>query len=256
MHTALWQYTQSNADVLTLLTEQARLLVDHPRDDEWAIAEHIRTLAYPITSWPEYGVLLELMQPIYLRQPAYLNGEWNYNGHWLSVLQNRSLTEEALVLEHQLAVETPWELYRQTTYAGHLASSGRHEEAYVWLDSVLQREQPFETYELQNVYNTYDNLMSGQGHYDRLVPMIEAWIERQPTEAGYDVYQRLLGCLVMDDQIDRADELVREWVAAGRVEGELPIGSEASARCGGLLHAGTGASHQLASQSIRSGCRS
>ncbi len=243
LQAAVWANAGDREPIRQSMLAEAAQLVDQPRDDEAAIAERIRSMAYSYTSWPEYAELLQVLKPVYDRQPEINGGVLQWQQFWLTTLQQLGRADEALELLRTMAAEHPWDVGLQTEYAQQLASAGDVAAAYAWLDSVLDRDVPLNADERASVYHTYDSLLRNNGEYERLVTLIEGWIAAAPAENGADPYSRLLSALVYADRVDDAEALVVQWVEAARIDGALP--DDVRARQRAAIHYMLGEAHEL-----------
>jgi len=213
----IWKNTREHETLRQMLLALAGNLAENQRPDEYAVAERIRDTAYSITDWNEYAELLQILRPVYERQPAVRGAKLVWQRYWLQTLQR--LGRDARELAKQMAVENPWDVGLQTQFARTTAAAGDRDAATAWIDTQLAREVPLDDYERAILYDAYFDLLYEPGEFARLVNIIEDWMSHEPESS--DPYARYLSGLVFVDRTERAEELVREWVAAARHDGPL-----------------------------------
>jgi outer membrane lipoprotein-sorting protein len=203
------------------LAEAARL--QKPGVDDLQIASHVASKCQTILDANEQLALLEKLKPVYERVPAYNDGIRKYIEHRITSLGALGRREEILSLRETLATERPWDVYLQTKYAQELAEQSGYDAGYAWLQQEIDRNIERPAYELDQLRSAYANMLRQQGRFDRVVSFIDEGIKAEPNQSG--LYAQYLSALVFNDEVEKAEELIKQWmregVAAAQNNGQL-----------------------------------
>ncbi len=208
-----------NAEVLDLiLAEAARLAEAQPADQERA--QHLLNAMSSIGDQNESFKLQSQLKPVYDRQPDYSTASWTWQAHRISSLRNLSRTEEVLALEKTQAEQSPWMIATQTQYARELAESGNHKAAYAWLKKTLARSE-YTQPERDSAWRTWADMLQEEGEGAAQIEIVKQWLEDKPENE--QPYSRYLVSLSFDNRMDEVREVALQWMAEGRVEGQLSV---------------------------------
>ena len=202
-----------------------RTLVDQLADgqsvDRFFLANYALERIWQVADHNEYLSVLERARGVLDRQPEHVASYYTYNYRRVQALNALGRTEEALVLQKELAEAAPWDLGAQTAYARALKDAGNYEAAYAWLRQELNREVERQEYETRQLREAYAEMLQRQGRNQDYVAFMEEWIGTNPGE--YSPYQQYLYALIMADRTDDADALAKKWMEAGRVDNKLEL---------------------------------
>jgi len=208
---------------------------------EGLLAEYLRGQASGFMQANEMLALLDTLKPVYERQSPYLQRMKTWNGQRVNYLRQTGQADVALRLQEQLATEYPHDYGLQQQYAQALANSGDHAAAYAWLRRVLTEDAKWQAYEEQSLRNTFAQLLRSQGRFSQLVEFLAESIEREPGDTS--VYQQYLSALVKDNQIDKANTLIAQWLEEGRRADKL--GAAPAARLSAAVYLALGQGYNL-----------
>ncbi len=206
---------RKNEDARKLLQQQADNLVQNTSPDDYFLANHVLNLARQITDQNEVLEILDRLKPVFERQPKHASGQWSWKYHRSNALSSLGRTPELLALQKELAVEAPWNLSAQTTYAGSLMQAGESQAAYAWLRQELNRKVKRQDYEVNQLRETYAEMLREEGKDEERVGFIKEWIDTNPT--GHSPYQQYLSALIFADRTKEANALVLKWMTESRV---------------------------------------
>ena len=187
-------------------------------DADLFLANHLLSIAYPITSWPEYGEFVAGLKPVYERQADRPVAMEDWGNKQLSVLDSVGRSAEALELAKQMAVDVPGAPQRQIIYAERLANFSRVEDEFAFLREQLGKDH-WDAGEVDRIRTYYADRLENRGEIAVLLPFLEEWIAEQPESRS--PYERYLSALVLSDDIEAADATVQEWLDLVVAEGEL-----------------------------------
>lgn len=207
-----------NAEALVLAKTLASQLSE-VQPAELSRAQHVVNSGWEIANASEVLALLASLKPVYDRQPKYDDAEATWLSHRIRGLRSLSDTEKLLTEEKQQAESQPWAMHIQTQYARDLTAFGDHKSAYAWLKKTLARGDRYSRYERDQAWRTWADIHQEQGESAAQIEVVAQWLEDKPHDD--QPYSRYLTSLNFDDQTDKAEQTVLEWLKAARVEGEL-----------------------------------
>lgn len=188
--------------------------------------QHILGSAYPNSGWHEYGKFVEKARPVYARQPDAALGLHDWKRQQVECLRYTGRPEDFVALRKEASAELPGDVGEQTVCATALWEVGKKAEAYEWLDRTLaygaeKHERPLRWNEwtYRDIHATRARFLRNDARWGDLVRHVAGWIEQNPTFA--EPYSEYLSARIYNDEIAQAEEQVREWLAASRVERKL-----------------------------------
>src|SRR5262249_59891486 len=99
----------------------------------------------------------------------------------------------------------------------NLVNAGDYAAAYAWLDRVVTRDARWSPSEEESLRGLYTQFLFNQGRYADLVEYTAGWVKRNPD--GPTAYQQHLSALIRVNDLDRANELIAQWLKDGQVQG-------------------------------------
>ncbi|MGC3972191.1 MAG: VIT domain-containing protein [Pirellulales bacterium] len=200
------------------LSSEARELVANPQPDELFLAQFLAGQDQRTSAPSEQLAFLEILRPIYERQPEDAQAEMRLRDRLIQAYQNQGRNDEALPLLKAQAEGAPWETHRQTAYAQTLATAGRFDEAYAWLDRQLALPNKRMGYDDDTLRTGYADLLRRQANWEELLAWTRRWIERKPENpTGYEHH---LSALIHNNQVDTAYQTAERWLQEARAEGK------------------------------------
>lgn len=188
--------------------------------------QHILDTFYSNSGWHEYGKFVEKARPVYERQPDPAVGLHEWKRRQVECLRYTGRLEESVALRKESAAELPGDVGEQTVCATALWEMGKKAEAYEWLDRTLaygagKHERPLRWNEwtYRDIHATRARLLRNDTRWGDLLRHVAGWIEQNPTFA--EPYSEYLSARIYNDEIAQAEEQVRQWLAASRVERKL-----------------------------------
>lgn len=189
------------------------------RIDDYFLARHLLTESSRASSSQEQLDLLDRLQPVFARLPEYASGLRDWQVRRVPLLRSLSQHEEYLALQKVVAENAPWDVHAQTQYARDLAAAGEIDQAYQWLRNELDRDAERHAYETGQLRRVYSDLLQQQSRTDELVEFLKEWVDAGSEDQ--QLYAEYLTALVLADRETEADTLAAQWLADGRIEGEL-----------------------------------
>lgn len=222
---AVLQDSRRHEELRQRIVAEAAALAKPPanatlRQNEFFLASHLWNLA-GVLQTNERRAMLETLKPLFERQPVHLGAVKTWRTHEVEAFEQAGQTDEAIVLLKALATDYPRDYSLQQRYAQRLADTGQHDPAFAWLDRVLAGPVEWLPHEEEYLRGTHAQLLESQGRFADLATYLAAWVKRDLESSSS--YDRYLSALIRNDQIDRANELIAEWMKAGQAAGELPV---------------------------------
>ncbi len=183
------------------------------------LANHLVGEASGVFEANETLSLLDTLLDVYREQPAHLHALRQWKQNRVSYLQQAGQSEQALQLQHQLAVETPHDWSFQQNYAQALFNAQLPEEGFAWLDRVLIAESRWLPHEEAQLREVYAEQLRQQGRHNELSDYLAKVIETNPTSES--LYRRYLEALLQADRVDEANRTIESWLAEGRTRERL-----------------------------------
>ncbi len=181
---------------------------------EYFLANHLISQASAVCEASEMLTLLDALEPIYARQAGCLQAGNQWQLRRADFLNQTGRNDEALTLRKELAAKYPRDNNLQQAYAQALINAGEYDAATAWIAQVLVPEAKWYPYEEESLHNVVTQMYRSQGRYPQLVEYLALWVAADPETTT--AYQQYLTALIKDDQIEKANELIAAWLAAGR----------------------------------------
>ncbi len=233
-----------NEEARQALLAEAKQLVAQPQPFDLPLATFVLNQTYPISAWPEFYQLVELIGPVYDRQPAELDARSTWLDFQLRSFDALQRKTEALELAQKRSASQPWQLHWQTDYASRLMAAGQPEAAYAWLQQELDRRVERPLYEEETLRTALAEQYRTQARWTDLLQFTSAWIARDPeSQAYYTPYAIHLSALVYAGQLDAAYALADQWLKDAQREGPMP--APVRARLDAALNFAAGNAYQL-----------
>ena len=210
--------SRNNERARQLYSELIGQLVAAPSTEDYYLANYSVGQVTSIADHNERLRLLDVAKPIYDRQPELVLA----GRYWLNMraqsLRGTGRNSEAAALQLRLAKEGPWDTSAQQTYSRDLVIARDYDAAYAWLRREMDR--PERTVgEVDQLRNQYIQLLKSRGEADAYVDLMKEWIDKEPT--SNQPYAQYLSALVLADNSDEADALVRLWFESARTPAEV-----------------------------------
>jgi predicted Zn-dependent protease len=202
-----------------LLEDTGRLAKAEPAlPEERTLVDHLLTQAGQVLEANERLALLDQLRPVFARQPAYRHALRHWTQQRLAGLHQTGQAEEALRLQKQLATDFPHDVSLQQQYAQALAAAGDYAAAYAWLERALAGQTRWLPDEEESLRGTHASLLENHGRYADLAEFLAAWVKKDPESSS--PYSQYLSALVRSNQLDRANDLIAQWLREGQAPGK------------------------------------
>jgi len=207
----------------------ARALEDALQDessDSLYRAAHVVDSVYSFAGWNEYRAFVERSKPIFERQKdkALALNAWKIRE--ATSLRYTGDVDGFLKLRQEAATEVPGEAVNQVDYAQNLFEAGRRQEAYAWLDRTLAEPKTFaprpvewSSWDLYAIHIRRAMFLRQETRWGDLVAHLASWVDRRPTMS--EPYAELLSALIYDNRTGEAEQTVRQWLDASKIERKL-----------------------------------
>ncbi|MEW4487161.1 VIT domain-containing protein [Thalassoglobus sp. JC818] len=182
---------------------------------------HALAEVYPIIGWPPYRPVVENVRPNFAHQPDSHYAMLDWYERWQAVLNRTDQGGEELALSRKLTEEYPENVDLQIAHSQLLVRSGQQSEAEQFLTERIELGDHWQEWELIRLRETYADLLSNTGKKTELLAFLEQWMNVESTPTS--VYARYLAAKISLEQIEDAENLVRDWLAIARQEGELSL---------------------------------
>lgn len=194
-----------------LLTQPSQRLVRA----EWLIGK-----AGQIVDAHEMLPLVERLKPAFEGLPEFVEGLGRWSLLRIQWLSGAGQRDESLRLRKELALARPWDLSLQIDTANELFQSGDREGGQQWLQREIDRDIERHDSSFEWLFRTMIDRLEERGMYRSLPPLIVEWRRRLP---GSELLaERLLSSLALAGRSDELKATLRQWIAEGRRDGELP----------------------------------
>lgn len=233
-----------NEEARQALLVEAKKLVEQPQPFELPLATFVLNQTYPISAWPEFHQLVQLLKPVYDRQPAEREAQWTWIDFELRSLDALQYKTEALELAKRRSTAQPWQLHWQTDYASRLMAAGQPDAAYAWLQQELDRKVERTAHEEETLRTAIVEQYRTQARWADMLKFTADWIAREPeTQSYYSPYAMHLSALVYAGKLDEAYALAEQWLKDAQREGPLP--EAVRSRLDAALNFASGNAYQL-----------
>jgi len=194
-----------------LLTQPSQRLVRA----EWLIGK-----AGQIVDAHEMLPLVERLKPAFEGLAEFVEGPDRWSLLRIQWLSGAGQRDESLRLRKELALARPWDLSLQIDTANELFQSGDREGGQQWLQREIDRDIERHDSSFEWLFRTMIDRLEERGMYQSLPALIVEWRRRLPGSELLAV--RLLSSLALAGRSDELKATLRQWIAEGRRDGELP----------------------------------
>ena len=220
VHDAVLKLSRNHETYRERILERAAKVVSEKPQDEMFLATYLMREVQGILVGAEIMDLLDLLKPVYDRAP-----EWQYQAkNWLYERRNQlsylGRYDEAKELSEKLAKTYPYLYDVHHNYLYDLTSVGEYETAYKWIEHVLEKEGPWDTYQENSLRSSYVQFLRDQGRIEDMALYLEKWLKKLPQDQT--PYQQYLSVLVRLGRDEEADQLVGQWLAYAKQAPKYP----------------------------------
>jgi hypothetical protein len=207
---------QMNREPMRLrILERAREVAAKPSQDDFYMAGYLVGQMQQVTAHNEQLGVLEILKPVYDRQPEHVGADRAWMNARVAVFSGLGRNDLVLELRHKLAVEFPWDISAQTTYAYALINYRQDRDAAIqWLrKSLKSHSDKWTITQDDNLRNVIASFLEASGRYAELLEHTQEWAKRNAN--SYNVHARLLTAMIWNDKLDEAETTIRRWLEEG-----------------------------------------
>lgn len=188
------------------------------RGDQFLVT-HLLSTIYPIIGWTEYAPVLEQVKPFYERQSDSEVALLDWQQRWVQALNSLGRTDEKIALQKQMAEQHIGNPNLQIAYGSSLVAVNKNEQAKEFFTQQIALKDHWKHYELNQLRNRYAEMLESSFEYKELLEFLTSWMEVE-TEASR-VFERYLSALIFNDQVDKAEQTVKDWLQIAQSKDDL-----------------------------------
>lgn len=188
------------------------------RGDQFLMT-HLLSTVYPIIGWAEYAPVLEQVNPFYERQSDSEVALLDWQNRWVQALNALGRTDEKVALQKQMSKQHSGNPTLQIAYGSSLIAINQKQEAENFFKQQIALQDHWKHYELNQLRDRYAEMLESDHEYKALLKFLTTWLEAE-TETSR-VFGRYLSALIFNDQVDQAEQTVRDWLQISQSKDEL-----------------------------------